>query len=81
MDSAVEKGKMYSSRRASATAGIANVKLVRNVCMNAVGQLARGERRQEARKSAGALIVQVCLERAHTHTHSLLSVLPLKSFM
>lgn len=68
------EGEMYSSRRASATAGIANEKLVGNVCMNAVGQLARGERkrREEARKSAGTLIVQICLERArmHARTHS-----------
>lgn len=63
-----------------ATAGIANEKLVRNVCMNAVGQLARGERkrREEARKSAGTLIVRA---HARTHTPSLLSFLSLRSFM
>lgn len=36
--------EMYSSRHSLATSGIENEKLAENVCMNAAGQLARGER-------------------------------------
>lgn len=59
------EGEMYSSRRSSATSGIENEKLAGNVCMNAAGQLARGERKR--REAARRISWYPRSERAHTH--------------
>lgn len=54
-DFAAVSKKYIFLRCASTVTGIANEKLVRNVCVNAVGQLARGRggRRREAGESPG----------------------------
>lgn len=59
----------YSSRHSPATSGIENEKLAGNVCMNAAGQLARGEREGAAVVVRG---ISWCLwsEQARARTHA-----------
>lgn len=73
------EGEMYSSRRSLATSGIENEKLAGNVCMNAAGQLARGERKR--REAARRISWYPRSERGtHARTHLLL-FLSRSSFM